>query len=157
YADGFCRLTFRPFGLFYLKTGEPFARRRSRDGQTFDFPLKRTMQLDFHLTNLREFQVARLQSKARLRVGERVIATARAKARKSGFAILQLDAPEEISKCLVQSPQHLLQDLRMNSRQLRTILFDFWQLVLLLRIGNRFSRYLISVASFLQRGIIQLA
>ena len=138
------------------KASEPLARRCPRDGQCFDFPFHRAMQFDFHPSDFRQPQFALLYAEARLRVGEARISRASAEARESGF-LSCFDPAEESVEGFVQSPQHFLQDLRVNPVQVGSNLLDVGELVYLIVAAYRLAAEAVSVASFLKRGVVEFA
>ena len=93
-------------------------------------------------------------SEPRLRKGEAVISRTRTEAREARLFTPLYPAKESV-KCFIESPQNVLQYLRVNRFQLRPNRFYFRQLVLLIFVGYRLARHSISIAPFLQPGIIE--
>jgi hypothetical protein len=141
---------------FHGKAGKPFSGRFSFNRQGFDPALNRSVQLDLDVSNLRQPQLAIGKSKARLRVGETVIARARAKARVARF-LTRFDSAKERVKGFVQSPENVLQDLRVNRLHIWSYGLDPWQLGLLVLVVDGLPAKTIGVTPFLQRRIIEFA
>ncbi len=113
------------------------------------------MLLDSDLADFREHQLVADDLEAGLRVGETVIARARAEARKTG-TLAPLDAPKESLKRLIQAAQSILQNLTVHFAQLRPRGFDFRQLVLLVKIPDVLSFKTPRFAALLKSGVIKL-
>jgi hypothetical protein len=114
------------------------------------------MQIDSHVADFREAQLAVFDREAGLSIGERIVSFVRTEARKTCF-LLCLDAPKESVKRLLYSLENVLQDLTMDARDIFTNLFDVWQLVRLLNVTDRLSFKPVCVAPFLQTRVVEFA
>src|SRR6185436_14870533 len=94
------------------------------------------MEFDTHVPDLREEKFIAFDFKSRLSISERVIARARAEARKA-WLLARLHAPEERLKAIIKALQHVLQYLTMNRFQILAHGFDLRQLDSLRMIVDR--------------------
>ncbi|HMF56243.1 MAG TPA: hypothetical protein VK619_07845 [Pyrinomonadaceae bacterium] len=140
---------------FHREARIPLARCGARDSESLNFTFNRAMQLDSHVSDFRQQQLAVVESKAGLSVGERVVSLARAKAREASL-LLCLDAPKESVKRLFYSLENILQDLGMYARNVMANLLDVGQLVGLFDVTHGLSFKPVCVASFLQARIVKL-
>src|SRR5215208_3266159 len=113
------------------------------------------MELDFDIANFGELELARRDSKARLRKREAVVSRARTEAREAWF-IAGFYPAKECVKRFIESPQDILQYLRVNHAKLRANALDVRQLVLLVFVRHRLSSDAPCVSALLETGIIQL-
>jgi len=139
---------------FCREASEPFARSRAGNGERLYLALNRAMQLDFDLADFRQLEFARLDSKTGLRIGEAVVSSASAETRKAGF-LACFDSAKESIKGFVQSPENVLQYLRVNHAEFGANRFDFWQLVLLIFIADGFVSDAPCVPALLQSGVVE--
>ena len=140
---------------FCREASEPLTRRTAPDSQRLDFALDRSMQLDLDSANFRGSQLAMLDSKAGLWKGEAIVSGARAKAGKACL-FAGLHTPEECVKGFIQSPQRVLQNLRVNRVQFWANPFYLRQLVLLMFVADGLVSHAPGISALLQSGVIQL-
>lgn len=138
------------------KASVPLTRRTARYRQRLNTACKRAMEFDFHGADLRQPQLTMLNSESGLRVGDAVVSGARTKARETRLLPV-LEPAKECVKGLVQSPENVLQHLRVNHAQCGTNRFDFWQLDGLRVIVDRRAADTPCVSTFLQPRIVEFA
>src|SRR6202011_4610373 len=101
---------------FYAETGVPLSS-LAFDRQCLNLAFNRTVQLDLDAANLRQFQVLACDGKAKLRIGQRIIASTSAETRKASL----LPAPQAAEESLERSiyaGQCVLQHLRIDTAKL---------------------------------------
>lgn len=137
------------------KAREPFARRTAGDSQRLYLAFNGAVQLDFHLADFRELQLARLESKAGLEVRD-AVSSARTKARKARF-LANFESAKEGVKGFFQSSEDVLQHLRVNRAEFGANALDFGQLNSLRVIVDRCSIDAPCVSAFLQPSVVEFA
>src|SRR5262249_4055978 len=137
-------------------TGVPLAGGATGNSKCLYLPVNRSMKIDLDLPNLRQPEFIAIDAEPGLREGEAVVSCASAEAGESGFTVALFHPAKESQESLVQSPQHVLQHLRVNPFEFWPCLFDFGQLVLLVLIADRLSTGFVSIAAFFKGGIIKL-
>lgn len=141
---------------FNREAREPLACRRARDGKRLNLTFNRAMQLDSHISDFREAQLAIVQSETGLSICEGIVSFVRAETRKARL-LLCLDTPKEAVKRFLYALQDILQDLGMYARDIRANLFNVGQLVGLFNIANRPSFESVGVTPFLQTRVVEFA
>ena len=137
---------------FTREAREPLPGSRAADRASFYLSFKPTMKVDLDVADLGECQSAINDAEARLTIGEAVIARTRTEARKA-WLFASLHTSEESLHSFIQSPQDILEDLRMNGFEVISHSFNLRKLDSLSVIVDRNSGNAISIASFLERGI----
>jgi len=132
----------------------PLARSGARDGQCFDVALSRTVKFDFDFADFGKLQLSIFERKAGLRVGEAVVTRMRAKTREAWLLSCFYSTKESL-KCFVETAQNILQDLAVNACKFGTHLFDFRQLILLVKVADRLTLKFVGFSSFLKRSIVE--
>src|SRR5947209_4535101 len=115
------------------------------------------MQLDSHVSDFRQAQLAVSEGKAGLSIGERIVSFMRTEAREACFLFALLNSAKEVLKSLVESAENVLQYLTMNLVKFWTNLFNFRQLVGLLNVTDRFSFKAVGVSPLLKSSVIEFA
>ncbi len=110
---------------FTTERSIPFACTAPTDGERFDLPPQRTMQhhLDMADTGSVELPL-RVNPKARLRIGETIIAALPLKTREPRLLGMRSQTSEKGFEGQVNTHCHILQDLRMDSGEGRAFLFQ---------------------------------
>src|ERR1700737_1826045 len=140
---------------FYAETGVPLSS-LAFDRQCLNLAFNRTVQLDLDAANLRQFQVLAFDGKAKLRIGQRIIASTSAETRKASL----LPAPHGAEQSLERSiyaVQCVLQHRPIDIAKFSTLNFDFWQLIRLRTKTNRLAFKAVGISTLLQSSVVQLA
>lgn len=142
---------------FHRETRIPLARRRARDRERLNSAFNRAVELDPHVPDFRQTQLAVSHREAGLRVGEGIVALARAKAREARLAVTLSHPAKEVLKCLIESAENILQHLAMNVVKFGASFFDFRQLVSLFGVANRLAFKAVCIVPFLQSRVVKFA
>ena len=113
------------------------------------------MQDDLDMPDLRENEPAIFDLKAALRIGKRVISSARSKSWIARLFTI-LDSTKESIKAFIETLQYILQYLAMNRVEIEPVFLDLRQLILLSVKTDRLSSQLVSISSLLQSAIVKL-
>lgn len=138
---------------FHGETGVPFAGGRARDRQRFDFAFNQAMQLDLDAANRGQSQLIAFDGKPGLQIGEAVVAKAGTEPRIAGF-LSCFDTTKKGGEGVVQPPQHILQDLRVNRVQFGSDHLDLRQLNRLSVVVDRDAASFVGIAPFLQGPVL---
>ena len=117
----------KPFGVTFNRKGSrPLARRGTADGERLDLATNGPMQDDLEVSNPRSIQLALLvQLEPRLWVGEAVIAVLPLETWEARFLFMGFDSAKEGFHGKIKPYGYVLQDLRMDSGQGGTFLFQY--------------------------------
>ena len=103
------------------------------DCECFDFPLDGAMEFDFHIPDFGnpEFLTIFDKFESTLRVGERIVTTCRLESWVTGcFTIF--DMAKEVLERAINTTHSVLENLRMYGPESLVLVFEQWQLILLL-------------------------
>jgi len=142
---------------FNRKARIPFTRRRARDRKSLNLAFNRAMQFNLYVSDFREAQLIIFESETGLCVGERIVSEAGTEAREARFAVTLFHATKEVLKGFIKSAKNILQYLTVNFFEFRSCLFDFRQLICLLKVADRLPFKAVSVSALLQSGVIKFA
>src|ERR1051325_2671159 len=157
YANGSTVLRQRLCLYFHREARIPLARCGASDGERLNLARQRAMQLDSHVSDFRQAQLAVCERETGLSVGERIVSFVRLESWKACFLFMLLNATKEALKSLVKSAKNILKDLAVNLFKFWTYLFDFRQLILLVNVADRFVFKSVGVSAFLQASIVEFA
>ncbi len=121
----------------HREAGEPLTTSGMPNGQGLDCISDGAMKLDLEIANLSKVQLAIFQAKARLGIGERVIAAITPEAGIARF-FASLDTTKEGFESKVNTDTYILQDLRVNGEKLWMFLFPNHQSVMRIIQTNRY-------------------
>ena len=113
------------------------------------------MQLDLYVAYLRQLKF-RAETKSGLRIRERIVPMYALKSREARFLSL-LEPTEKGLERLIQTPQCVVQNLRVDIRDIGTNFLNLRKLVRLRVVVEFRSRSSVSVSAFLQRGVVEFA
>jgi hypothetical protein len=147
---------FKSFGFALAREGDrPLAGRGTVHATGFDFALQGTVVDHLDTANLgKGHTVIMGNGKTRLGKGERVVAV---RSTKTGIAGLLtcFDSTEECFESQVNTYRHVLKDLRMNTTQGGTFVFQNRESVLLLKTGERKTVLVIGRLAHLHQVVIE--
>ena len=139
---------------FHREASEPFACDRACDSQRLNLAFNRPVQLDSHVSDFRQSQLAIAERKAGLSIGERIVSPVRTKAWEACL-IFSFHATKESVKRFFNSLQNVLQDLAVDIRNIITNLLDVGELVRLPGVAHGLSFKPVCVSPLLQARVIE--
>ena len=120
-----------------------------------DRPFDQARKMNLHAADLRQIELPGflIEPEAALRIGERIVATMRAKTRKTRRLPL-FDAAKEVLKSEIDAIDRLLKRLGMDSGNIRAFFLDFRQLGRLFFFADRNVIHPPGVTSFLKGRVV---
>jgi len=156
YADRFARFRqrLRPL-ILYCEDDEP-AIHLSFDSTGLYLPFDLTTEANTTSAYTREPELIRSEFESGLRVGERIKTISRFETRIAGL-LARFHTAKEVLISVLEFLESCLQHLRMHTCNVRPDSTNFRQFSTLLSKTNRLASDNISIASFLQRSIVEFA
>jgi hypothetical protein len=144
--------------IFFNGKNRVPAIRRAFDRTGFNLAFNLSMLNDLHLANLRQVKPPAFDLKGTLglREGETIEASAALESRITRL-IACFDAAKERLKGFAQAAQGVLQNLRINLRNVLAEFFDLWKLNRLRVVVDGLSTSYVGVTALLQAGIVNFA
>ena len=125
------------------------------DGTRLNLACEGPVHFDLDVPDFREMQALADELKARLHIGQGIVAVSAFEARIA-WLLASGHTPEEGAHGFIQSPEHVLLHLGVDVLVFLAQPFDGRELVGLHLIGDGDPTQLVGLAAFLQRGVVQL-
>lgn len=125
------------------------------NGTGFDCAVNWAVQSNSNVANLGQSQLALIEAKARLWVGERIVSVALDTGKAWGLSAL--DPTEKGVKSKVNTDGDILQDLAVDAAQFGVFLFPLGERGLLLYFGRRLGQHVVVMLAPVQEAVVDLS